>query len=70
MWDEFRKKCLLWLYYHSPILLLGFSYDAYMMRIWCSYVKVFGLRFKVEGLRFTDLSVTGEVCWLRSPHKP
>ena len=32
-WDEFRKKWLLWLYYHSPILLLGFSYDAYMMRI-------------------------------------
>ncbi len=32
-WDEIRKKWLLWLYYHSPILLLGFSYDAYMMRI-------------------------------------
>ena len=30
---EDRKKRLLWLYYHSPILLLGFSYDAYMMRI-------------------------------------
>ena len=27
------EKRLLWLYYHSPILLLGFSYDAYMMRI-------------------------------------
>ena len=28
-----HEKRLLWLYYHSPILLLGFSYDAYMMRI-------------------------------------
>ncbi len=27
-WDEIRKKRLLCLYYHSPILLLGFSYDA------------------------------------------
>ena len=32
-WDEIRKKRLLCLYYHFPILLLGFSYDAYMMRI-------------------------------------
>ncbi len=26
-------------YYHSPILLLGFSYDAYMMLLSCSYVR-------------------------------
>ena len=51
-WDEIRKKWLLWLYYHSPILLLGFSYDAYMMLLSCSYVKVFGFWFKVYGLRF------------------
>ena len=38
MWDEIGKKRLLWLYYHSPILLLGFSYDAYMMLLSCSYV--------------------------------
>ena len=37
-WDEIPKKRLLWLYYHSPILLLGFSYDAYMMLLSCSYV--------------------------------
>ena len=37
-WDEIRKKRLLCLYYHSPILLLGFSYDAYMMLLSCSYV--------------------------------
>ncbi len=39
LWDEIRKKWLLWLYYHSPILLLGFSYDAYMMLLSCSYVR-------------------------------
>ena len=38
MWDEMREKWLLWLYYHFPILLLGFSYDAYMMLLSCSYV--------------------------------
>ena len=38
-WDEIRKKRLLCLYYHSPILLLGFSYDAYMMLLSCSYVR-------------------------------
>ena len=27
------KKWLLCLYYHFPIVLLGFYYDAYMMRI-------------------------------------
>ena len=32
-WDEIRKKWLLCLYYHFPMVLLGFSYDAYMMRI-------------------------------------
>ena len=37
-WDEIPKKRLLCLYYHSPILLLGFSYDAYMMLLSCSYV--------------------------------
>ena len=38
-WDEIGKKRLLWLYYHSPILLLWFSYDAYMMLLSCSYVR-------------------------------
>ena len=38
-WDEIRKKRLLCLYYHSPILLLRFSYDAYMMLLSCSYVR-------------------------------
>ena len=37
-WDEIPKKRLLYLYYHFPILLLGFSYDAYMMLLSCSYV--------------------------------
>ena len=46
-WDEIPKKRLLCLYYHSPILLLGFSYDAYMMLLSCSYVWVYGLRFTV-----------------------
>ena len=41
MWDEMPKKRLLCLYYHSPILFLGFSYDAYMMLLRCSYVGGF-----------------------------
>ena len=58
-WDEIQKKRLLWLYYHSPILLLGFSYDAYMMLLSCSYVRHRHCEKKVVGNFFFCIFADG-----------